>query len=311
MSGPFFPRLVRRCFQCATAIVLACFPHLVPAQAGTPYGPDDRLGAINNINAETVVRAIGLVKTGKVYSLAIETKPNTDSPGPRIYRAIIQPFSTKGSNKTTGYEDTVMLSPSLGTSMDGLGHVGRDGIHYNGVRAEDIYGVKGAKIFSIDTLPPIVTRGVLLDIARHRGESVVPSGTAVNKADIQAMTKAQGVTIRRGDVVLLHTGWFDATKEMKSAGGVPGFGKDGARYLAELGVVAVGGDAGAEVFPAETKGEGAPVHQILLADHGVYILEGVKTKDLATDRAYESLFILAAPRLAGTVQATIHPVAVR
>lgn len=77
------------------------------------------------------------------------------------------------------------------------------------------------------------------------------------------------------------------------------------------GAVAVGGDAGAEVFPAEAKGEGAPVHQILIADHGVYILEGVKTKDLATDRAYEFLFILAAPRLMGTVQATVHPIAIR
>lgn len=290
------------------SVLIACASQPAFAELSPPNVPNPSLGALNNITPKMVVDAARLARIGKVYSLANPTTPRVGKEPPfRSYHVRLEPFV---GGTMTGFEDTVTLSPSLGTSVDGLGHVGRNGIHYNGVRAKDISGPEGAKIYGIETLPPIVTRGVLLDLARHLGVPVVPAGTAVSQTMIEAMASSQGVKIRRGDVVLLHTGWPDATEAMKKKAGNPGFGLGGARYLANIGVVAVGGDAGAEVNPAEQSGEVAPVHQLLIADKGIYLLEGVRTKDLAHDRVYEFLFVMAAPKLTGSIQANVHPVAI-
>lgn len=277
------------------------------------YGPNDRLGALNALTPDIVLQATQLIRTGKVYSLA--AKVRSEAKGRRHFQALIQPIQSLASNQITGFDDTVILSPGLGTSMDGLAHAGRNGRHYNGVQAEDVYGLDGVKVFGIDTLPPIVTRGVLLDVARYRTAALVSEATPLNLAEIKAILKTQNVTIRRGDVVLLHTGWSDhrpSDVTQRIALKEPGLGKEGARYLADLGVVAVGADTdGVEINPAETSGEYAPVHQILLVDNGIYLLENVSTAELAADRAYEFLFVAAAPRLVGTVQSSLHPIAIR
>ena len=92
----------------------------------------------------------------------------------------------------------------------------------------------------------------------------------------------------------------------------PGLGVDGARYLAELGVVAVGADSTAvEVIPFENPNRPFDVHQTLLTKNGVYILENMWTRELATDRAYEFLFVLGQPKFKGAVQMVVNPIAIR
>lgn len=283
------------------------------SSAASPYGPSDRLGALNILTPDLVVQAARLVKTGKVYSLAIATEAAA-STATRSYRPIIFPVPLSSPNKLTGFDDMAIVSFGMGTSMDGLGHIGRDGRHYNGVRADEVYSTQGAKVFGIDTLLPIVARGILLDIARHRNVKVVAAGAVIDRAEIEAVAKAQGITIRRGDVVLFHTGSLNGVSSMGDANaraeqGEAGLDKTGARFLAELGVIAVGGAV--EAAPFDPKGEIGAIHQILLVDNGIYIFEFMKTEELAADRAYEFLFIAAAPRLAGTVQSILHPIAIR
>jgi kynurenine formamidase len=91
----------------------------------------------------------------------------------------------------------------------------------------------------------------------------------------------------------------------------PGLGKEGAQYLADLGVVLVGADSRTVEVQPYADGEVAPVHQILLAKNGVYILEHVRTAELAADQTYEFLFIMAVPKIEGAVQGIVHPVAIR
>jgi len=130
-------------------------------------------------------------------------------------------------------------------------------------------------LLSTDKIPPIVTRGVLLDLVALNGGNL-PPGTAVNRAKIEAAVARQGTPIRKGDVVLIHTGWLAsmAVKDKKRfLETEPGIGKDGAEYLAKLGVVAVGADQWAvEVIPFEDPKEAYPVHQILIAKNGIYLL---------------------------------------
>ena len=151
-------------------------------------------------------------------------------------------------------------------------------------------------------------------MAALRGVATVPEGTAYNRAEIEAAAKRQKVELRQGDVVLFHSGWhaLRETDPDKWWQMHPGPGVEGAGYLAELGVVAVGADSnGVEVIPFEDPKRPFEVHQTLLAKNGVYILENMWTNDLAADRAYEFLFVLGQPKFKGAVQMVVNPIAIR
>jgi len=142
----------------------------------------------------------------------------------------------------------------------------------------------------------------------------VKPGTAFNRAEIDAAAKAAGVKIGKGDVVLFHTGWMAMAKtDPKQFIAVqPGLGEGGAEYLASLGVVMIGADTAAlEAIPSEDPTRPFVVHQTLLTKHGVHILENIDTAELAKDGATEFMFVLGQPRLQGTVQAVVNPVAIR
>lgn len=283
------------------------------------YGADDTLGALNNLSPEKVIQAARLVTTGKTYALGVETGPDSPAYPPRQYSMTILQLDAgtgapRGSNRATGNDDLMTLWMGIGSQIDGLGHMGIDHVYYNGNRAEDFVEVTGLNRLSIDKLPPMVSRGVLLDMAKLLGKPILDAGTAFNSAEIKAAASTQGVKIEKGDVVLFHTGWLNVAEQDKAAfmAGEPGLGVDGARYLAELGVVAVGSDSWAvEVLPFEDPDQFFPVHPELLAKNGVYILENMDTRALAADGVSEFLFVLGQPRFVGAVQAVINPIAIR
>lgn len=285
----------------------------------SPYGPDDTLGAVNRLSPEGVVKAAQLVRSGKTYPLGVVTGPDSPAYPPRYYKMTILQLDDGagvpvGNNKLTGNDDLMITYMGVGSQIDGLGHVGVNHHYYNDTHVKDFVKVTGLTRFSTSDIPPIVTRGVLLDIARLKGTDMLAAGTAINRADIDAAAKAQGVTINAGDVVLFHTGWMNLAESdgERFMQGEPGLGVEGAKYLAGLGVVAVGSDTyGVEAIPFEKEGEFFPVHQELLARSGVYLLENMDTRALARDEGWEFLFVLGQPRFAGSVQAIINPVAIR
>jgi kynurenine formamidase len=282
------------------------------------YGADDTLGAINNLSMEKVKQAAKLVKTGKTYALGVETGPDSPAYPPRSYSMTILQLddgtgTPLGSNKATGNDDLMYLWMGIGSQIDGLGHMGVNHVYYNGNKASDFVTPKGLTKLSIDKLPPIVSRGVLLDVAKLMGKDILPEGTAINSAEIKAAAKAAKVKIEKGDVVLFHTGWLNVMESdpERFMAGQPGLGVEGAQYLAGLGVVAVGADNWAlEVLPSENASQAFPVHPELLAKNGVYILENMDTRALAADGVAEFLFVLGQPRFVGAVQAVINPVAI-
>ena len=283
------------------------------------YGASDTLGAINNLSPEKVVAAAQLVKAGKVYRLGVTTGADSPAYPPRQYAMTILQLddgtgTPLGANRATGNDDLMTLWMGIGSQLDGLGHMGIDHVYYNGNKAQDFVVPTGLTKLSTHQLPPIVSRGLLLDMAKLAGQNPMPEGMAFNRKEIMAAQAAQGVKIEKGDVVLFHTGWLNVmdTDAERFMGGQPGLGVDGARYLAELGVVAVGADTWAlEVLPPENPELAFPVHPELLAKNGVYILENMDTRELAADGATEFLFVLGVPRFEGAVQAVINPVAIR
>jgi hypothetical protein len=283
------------------------------------FGADDRIGAANHLSPEIVKAAAGLVTTGKAYSLGMEVAQDTPAYPPRTYQIVITQSNDGtgpviGENKATGNDDILMTYLGISSQIDGLGHLGVDHRYYNGLRAQDFVDPRGLKELGTEKIPPIVTRGVLLDMAALRGVETVPEGTVYNRGEIEAAVAKQGTPIRQGDVVLFHSGWHKVreTDPDKWWQMHPGPGVEGARYLAGLGVVAVGADSTAvEVLPPENEARPFEVHQVLLAKSGVYILENMYTDELAADGVHEFLFVLGQPKFKGAVQMVINPIAIR
>lgn len=283
------------------------------------WGPDDEKGAANLLTPEIAAEAAKLVKTGKSYALGVETNSKSPAYPPRSFNVtVIQPGQAGGTSlgptKTTYNDDIITGWVGVGSQLDGLGHIGVDNVYFNCNKAADFAAADGLKKLGIEKVPPFVTRGVVLDMTAVAGKTPVPAGTPFNKKEIDEALQKQSLQLRKGDVVLFHTGWLDtATSDPKAfMAGEPGLGKEGAEYLVSKEVVAVGADQwGLEVIPFE-KGVGVfEVHQILLARSGVYILENMNTGPLVADKAWEFMFVLGASRVTGAVQAIINPVAIR
>ena len=302
------------------AASLAATPALAQADwCKSKWGPNDQVGALNLITPAITQNAAKLIKTGKTYRLGVETNAQTPAFATRTWSVLIQQpgqagGGSLGPTKTTYNDDIYMGYVAVGSQLDGLGHIGVDGVYYNCNKQADFAQPDGLKKLGIEHVPAIATRGVVLDMVAYTGKNPVPEGTAFNKKEIDEQAARQGISIGTGDVVLFHTGWQDlAMKDKKRfLAGEPGLGKEGAEYLVSKGVVAVGADSWAvEVIPFE-KGVGVfEVHQILLARNGVYILENMDTSELVKDKAWEFMFTLGASRITGGVQAIINPVAIR
>ncbi|HYD32423.1 MAG TPA: cyclase family protein [Azospirillaceae bacterium] len=281
------------------------------------YGEDDTLGAVNNLSPEGVRKAARLIRSGKTYSLAIPTGPNSPAYGSRRYEVTISPApggntTPNGSQRVTSHDERVVTSMGIGTQLDGLGHLGVDHHYYNGLTGAELNTKDGFKKLELSNIPPIVTRGVVIDMTKHYQRQLVV-GDAFGRAEIEAAMRAQRLRINRGDVVLFHTGWMRMIAEDKATynRSEPGLTEDGAQYLADLGVVAVGADNIALEQLPSPPGKSFIVHQTLLAKNGVHILENVNTGPLVADGVKEFMFVLGQPRFVGTVQVVVNPIAIR
>ncbi len=284
------------------------------------WGPNDEIGAANILTPQMAQDAAKLVTTGKSYPLGFETNSKTAAYAPRSWNVVIlQPGGqaaggTLGPTKSTYNDDIINGWVGIGSQIDGLGHLGIDNVYYNCNKSKDFAKADGLTKLGIENVPPFVTRGVVLDMVGYFGGDMVKEGTAFNKKEIDEQAAKQGIEIKKGDVVLFHTGWqaLEGKDNKRFLAGEPGLGKEGAQYLADKGVVAIGADQWAvEVIPFEKDSGVFEIHQILLAKNGVYILENMNTGPLVADKAWEFMFVLGAARTTGAVQAIINPVAIR
>ena len=197
--------------------------------------------------------------------------------------------------------------------MDGLGHVGIDGIFYNGLKAEDFITSKGLIRLGIENVGVFFTRGLLLDIASLKGKARLKKGYEITDKDLQQALRKQGLQIHPGDVVLIHTGWgslWNVDNDLFNSG-APGIGISAARFLVQQQVVLVGADNWSlDVMPNPSPDLMVPSHQILITQNGIYSLENLDTSALARNRVYEFAFVLAPLRMKGATGSPGNPVAI-
>ena len=235
-----------------------------------------------------------------------------------------------------GYPAPLSTTFQLGSQMDGLNHVGAAGLFYNGLRGLDIARGHGTTRLGNETMGPIVTRGILLDVlgvkvaTRQSGDLGPPAsnGTPVLRQNYritvndikQAMDFGDIDGIEPGDAVLLRTGWNQLLARRDPAdlarwggtGGVPGIYLREARYLAKYRPAIIGSDTWTlEVFgdPVNEDGTIIPVHQELLMRHGVRIGESYALDELARDRVYEFAFIVTPQFVEGATAGNTPPAA--
>lgn len=283
------------------------------------WGEKDERGAANFISPELLRDAAGLVKRGKVYSLSLPIQQRGVPVFPRRAPCLhfmtldggdyAAGFSRKGGFQTS--DDYISLPTHGTTHIDALAHVWYDDQLYNGYLGSSVRSTGAAKL-GIDKLKHLCGRGVHLDLCAWQGVDHLPGGYVVAADDLRACAAAQGVDVRKGDIVLFRTGWqqvFAKEGGPKFFEQEPGIGLDAARWLGELGVAAIGSDNyGVEVVPTE-HGDPAPVHRMLIRDYGMYLLELFVLDALAKDQVHEFLFVAAPLMITGGVGSPINPLA--
>lgn len=310
-----------------TTIAAALAVGLLPFAAGameckpSKWGADDEIGAANYVTPEQVLMAAKLVKKGESHPLGIVVDPKMPAFPPRSTSLqVVSPGQHNGRTLTNDFgwnssynDDLAQLWFGTGPQIDGLGHLGEANEYYNCNKAADFVHITGLKKLGVDKIPPMIGRGVLIDMAKHFGVANMAGGQAIGSDDIKAAMKAQGVDVRQGDVVLLHTGWTDAKLASAPSEWVsqePGITNEAAVYLASMNPMAVGADTwGLDVVPPAEGDKVFYGHVTFLKENGIYILETMNTGRLAREGVNEFMFVLGQARIKGTVQMIINPVA--
>lgn len=283
------------------------------------WGEDDERGAANHVTQDLTVAATGLVQTGRVYPLALPIDRRT-TPLEAIRNPPLHLMSRDGGDYAAGFsgrvgfsfaDDYLIMSCHSGTHVDALAHVWYDERLYNGFHQNEITSA-GARRCGIDKLGPILTRGVLLDACGHAGVEYLEPGVALDGDALQELAAAHGIEVRRGDAVLLRTGWRGLAAAGRTEEGAAGPSIESVRWFAEHEVALVGSDSSFLEPRPSGLGEGMrmPVHMKLLRDLGVPIAELLDLDALAADGVHEFLFVLSPLTIAGGVGSPCTPLAV-
>lgn len=210
----------------------------------------------------------------------------------------------------SGAHELLVLGGHVGTHMDALSHVSVDGRLHGGIPVGEALEGGRFRVHGIDAVAPLVRRGVLCDAPRLHGVDRLAPGVGVGVEELRS-----GPEPRPGDVVLVRTGWAqlwdDPAAYVGDDRGVPGLDVEGATWLAERGVAAVGADTIAlERIPPGGGAAALPVHALLIVEHGINLIEVMALEALAAAGVAEFLFVGAPLSVVGATGAPIRPVAV-
>jgi len=280
------------------------------------WGAADQRGAANRITPAKVLDAKAMITRGAIYQLGRVYEAGMPMFGSRHYSIRIpQAFPMPGKNQAVYHDDIISGElGQIGTQFDGLGHLGIGDLFYNGNRRSEFAKAEGFTKLGVENVGAIVSRGVLIDVAKYKGVPRLTNKYEITVADLTGALQREKVEIRSGDVVLIHTGWGSLWMKDNAAftASSPGIGVAAGQWLVGKEVVVVGADNwGVEVFPNPDASLSAPVHQLFLARNGIYLHENLLTEELARDGVYEFAYIFSPLRLKGATGSPGNPIAIR
>jgi kynurenine formamidase len=305
---------------------IAAFSAVSGRVTKSPFGPGDEIGMLNLLTPSAARDQLARADGGRVFDLAVDLfmgMPTWTAGGEPPYQ-IWMTHTPRGTivddpvdvgerqNELVAWSaDSISMFTHCGTHVDTLNHFGYHGTVWNGFSADDHLGSQHWQMLGADRHPPVIARGVMIDVPGAHGADVLPDSYGVGAVDLQDALARQRTALQPGDVVLVRTGrmsfWPDPTRFLPRE---PGLTRAGAAFLAEAGAAMVGADnIAVEQLPAEDPENWMTVHTYLLAEAGIPMLEVVDLEALAAEAVYEFVFIGACLKLRGATAGPIRPLA--
>lgn len=305
---------------------LAGLPDGVAPWWPSRYGADDEIGTLNELTPARIVEAVRLVRQGERIDLGrVLDKDTPVFPGRYWHQSVdLAPLITNlrradahgrgwGLNEINWITEIQVGTFQVGTQLDSIGHLQIGDRFYNGWRSRDVVESWGLKRFGIESVPPLVTRGVLVDVAAYKGVDRLEPGYVISVADFEGALTRQNVRVERGDVVLIHTGWGGlwGKDNDRFLSGEPGPGLALVEHLYALHIAATGADTWSYgPVPGEDAQRPFLVPQTMYVKMGLFGLENLATEELARRGVHEFLFVLTHARTRGSTAAVIAPAAI-
>jgi kynurenine formamidase len=277
------------------------------------------LGALANIKTKTLKKALKLVKHGKIYDLGFELSNQIPvSSEDEVPRFLVLPFRTReGTRKEFSggisfYAEVIQGFLHTSTHIDAFVHAQHNGKIYGGLDASNVQTDFGWNLYGAETIRPIITRGVIVNVADFKDVSCLDDGYLITIKDIQDCMNKQSVRIEEGDVVLVRTGKARQfiTDKKKFILGCPGLTVNAANWLADLNIAVLGIDTPSPDPLGEKERVDFPVHRVLLIERGVHIIENINLEDLVLEHVSEFLFICLPLKIKGATGSWVRPIAI-
>ena len=280
------------------------------------WGPEDELGTLNLITDETRQAAARLVKDGVSVSMALDLNTERDALNANPFEHTLS-TSRFTEHEVAGDVYRVQYHGFAHSHVDGLPHFAHDGRMYNGFPVSGLAESGAEKLGIHNARNGIVTRGVLVDMPRHRGVDYLEPGTALTAEDIETWEQATGIRIGSGDVLLIRTGRWEAVRQMGQWNFVEraaGSHASVAQWLKARDVAVIGSDGVSDVMPSGIDGLANPLHELVLVGLGMPVLDNLDLDAVAAEAArrgrWEFLFVGAPLRVRGGTGSPLNPLAI-
>ena len=293
----------------------------------SPFGPDDDIGLIQSITGTERMGVLHAVTSGKVYDLSVEFFMGM--PGPQSHDETMPAFThfypvtpeahTRqiaryfGGNAPEGVgigamEDAITMTLHHGTQIDAFAHVNYNGKIFNGFDENEYFGLTGWTKGGVEKIPPIVGKGIMIDVAAAMGKEILDPGYVISVDDLKAALRRQDTALEKNNIVLIRTGvmstWPDADVLYSSS---PGLDVTSAAWLVDNGAIRVGADnASVDRTPLLKQS----VHGLLLVERGVNIIEQLWLEQLSNDEVYEFALIALPLKIRGGGGSPIRVIAI-
>lgn len=284
----------------------------------------DQLGAGNYLTPEKRLEALALVREGRLFDLSHVTEmgaprfepvqtPYLLLGAPNWQGGIRRRRAAGATNDAGANLERIEMNTHVGTHIDALGHFTIGSAMYGGNDANEIVTDFGLTKLGIEQAPAIVSRGLMVDVSDLDGGKFLEAGRAIGPGDMEKALADRQLEIRKGDIVLINTGWgrFYMADNARYLSGEPGINLAAARWLTGQGVTAIGTDSMAvEVLPGEDDPKiKMPVHQHCLVEAGVYLIENLLLTPLVDAGVAEFCFILLPVKFKGATGSPARPIA--
>ena len=277
------------------------------------WGKDDQLGTLNLITPAKRKQAVALVKEGYPVSLAhaVLTEKSGDNPNPFVHTMIMPNPDTEAGYVMDSYSDT--YHGIAHTHLDALCHAFYQGKSFNGFAVSDVTENGCPRLSILNLQAGIMTRGILMDIAKLKGVEYLEPGTPIYPEDLEAWEKQAGVKVSAGDVIFIRTGRWARRAEQGPPRAYAGLHASCAKWLHDRGVAILGSDDAQDVSPSLVEGVRQPIHQLVLVAMGIHIFDNCDLEQLGKEAAkrkrWEFLLTAAPMAVSGGTGSPINPIA--